>query len=744
MLKQKKTFWELTWKLELFTSLIPIPSFVYFIAFLGGVEKQHTSTVFLTGLLCGGYTVVWGILVRYFRLKKIFRDIDSFRQGLLDSDAAGRLKLQILRYPFAESRTIVERWVAGHISGFILFRLIAGFLPFKTFMVETYSLIFVLPISYMVYLTVTENTMRNILLNEELIQISLPETVKPPYLGYFRRILFSIASVALIPISIFGYFLYASMTKDFQFENPILHISALSMLSVFSMFVVSYAVANSLKTGLFSTNAALEQLGKGNLFVEASYASSDEFGLQGSLLKEVIMNLRNMYDEVMSLNANLEKKVQQRTKELSMTLEQVTELKKQQDGDYFLTSLLLSPLSGKKGISESVKAEIIVSQKKKFDFKKWKSEIGGDFCRTEQIQMNGKVYTIAVNADAMGKSMQGAGGAIVLGAVFDTIIKRSHGLEISPEKWLKDCFTELHSVFISFEGSMLVSAVICIIEEDTGLMCYINAEHPFVILHRDERSEFIDTECIYRKLGTELTKEMVFVRTHQFHMNDRILLGSDGRDDLVFPDTGEMNSDPELFLKICQESNCDVYSIAEFIKNNYEMTDDFSLLSLEYRKQTAADIWKKEDIQDDACFYENPLLLLRQYEEGVIQNPYSLRKIIVPLIQKKNFSGAEKAASIFTGLIPSDTEALFLLSYIYRKKGNFLKAAEVGERIRCREPVHIRNLWNLGECYFETGAQEKLKKLINILSVLELTVPVKYYKKWNRFLETGLETVYED
>ncbi|HNO23575.1 MAG TPA: hypothetical protein PKK94_11390, partial [Leptospiraceae bacterium] len=69
MLKQKKTFWELTWKLELFTSLIPIPSFVYFIAFLGGVEKQHTSTVFLTGLLCGGYTVVWGILVRYFRLK---------------------------------------------------------------------------------------------------------------------------------------------------------------------------------------------------------------------------------------------------------------------------------------------------------------------------------------------------------------------------------------------------------------------------------------------------------------------------------------------------------------------------------------------------------------------------------------------------------------------------------------------------------------------------------------------------
>ncbi len=744
MLKLKKTFWELTWKLELFTSLIPIPSFVYFIAFLGGVEKEHTVSVFISGLVCGIYTVLWGVSVRYFRLRKIFEGIDNFRQGLLDSEAAGSLKLKILKYPFAEGRTIVERWVAGHISGFILFRLMTGILPLKTFLVETYSLVFVLPISYMVYLTVTENIMRNILLNEELIQIDLPGKSKPPYLGYFRRILFSIASVALIPISIFGYFLYASMTKDFQFENPILHISALSLLSIFSMFVVSYAVANSLKTGLFSTNSALEQLGKGNLFVEASHASSDEFGLQGSLLKEVIQNLRNMYDEVMSLNTNLEKKVQQRTKELSLTLEQVTELKKQQDGDYFLTSLLLNPLSGRKGISESVITEIVVSQKKKFDFKKWKSEIGGDFCRTEQVRMNDRSYVIAVNADAMGKSMQGAGGAIVLGAVFDTIIKRSHGLEISPEKWLKNCFAELHSVFVSFQGSMLVSASICIIEEDTGLMCYINAEHPYIILHRDEKSEFLDTECIYRKLGTELTKEMLFVRTHQLQMNDRILFGSDGRDDLIFPDSGEMNSDPELFLKICEKKNCDIQDITHYIKDNYEITDDFSLLSLEYRRQTVSDVWKKDDIQDDDYFYENPLSILSQYEEGVIQNPFALRKIIVPLIQKKNFSSAERAAFIFTNLLPSDTEALFLLSYIYRKTGKYENSAEVGERIRCREPVHIRNLWNLGECYFETGALEKLKKLINVLSVLELTVPVKYYKKWNRFLEAGLDKVDED
>lgn len=55
-----------------------------------------------------------------------------------------------------------------------------------------------------------------------------------------------------------------------------------------------------------------------------------------------------VHKQVEELNANLERKVVQRTNELQETLTRVQELKIQQDGDYFLTSLLLDPLNDSK------------------------------------------------------------------------------------------------------------------------------------------------------------------------------------------------------------------------------------------------------------------------------------------------------------------------------------------------------------------------------------------------------------
>lgn len=51
-----------------------------------------------------------------------------------------------------------------------------------------------------------------------------------------------------------------------------------------------------------------------------------------------------------------------------------------------------------------------------------------------------------MNGDAMGKSIQGAGGALVLGTVFNTILTRSSislHQNKKPEKWLEEAFLEL-------------------------------------------------------------------------------------------------------------------------------------------------------------------------------------------------------------------------------------------------------------------------------------------------------------
>lgn len=75
--------------------------------------------------------------------------------------------------------------------------------------------------------------------------------------------------------------------------------------------------------------------------------------------------------------------------------------------------------------SERVHVDFLISQKKKFQFRSYKEEIGGDICVSYNITLRNRPMSVFLNADAMGKSMQGAGGALVLGSVFQSIIQRT-------------------------------------------------------------------------------------------------------------------------------------------------------------------------------------------------------------------------------------------------------------------------------------------------------------------------------
>src|SRR5690606_4056319 len=107
---------------------------------------------------------------------------------------------------------------------------------------------------------------------------------------------------------------------------------------------------------------------------------------------------------------DLEQKVQERTAELNRTLGEVQLLKAKPDGDYFLTSLLLKPLAANDVDSELIRVDSFVKQHKQFRFRKWQEEIGGDLNKVHGIRLRDRTYVAFVNADAMGKSMQGAVG----------------------------------------------------------------------------------------------------------------------------------------------------------------------------------------------------------------------------------------------------------------------------------------------------------------------------------------------
>jgi hypothetical protein len=94
----------------------------------------------------------------------------------------------------------------------------------------------------------------------------------------------------------------------------------------------------------------------------------------------------NLHQTVEDLNKNLENKVQTRTLQLQESLQEIKLLKEQQDGDYFLTTLIIEPLASKLiDKNDPVDIKILTHQKKKFEFKKQIHEIGGDICIAENI-----------------------------------------------------------------------------------------------------------------------------------------------------------------------------------------------------------------------------------------------------------------------------------------------------------------------------------------------------------------------
>ena len=412
-----------------------------------------------------------------------------------------------------------------------------------------------------------------------------------------------------------------------------------------------------------------------------------------------------LHNEVEELNQNLEKKVAKRTEELQQTLTEVHHLKTQQDGDYFLTSLLITPLSGKFSSTKNIACEVFTRQKKNFRFKRWQSEIGGDLSIVHSISLRGKAYTVFLNADAMGKSMQGAGGSIVCGTLFKTIVARTQSSPITssqfPEQWLNACYEELQNVFVSFEGTMMVSAVIGLLEDESGLLYYINAEHPASVLYRDGNAEFLEaaSEEFLRKIGIDVDVADFVVRTVKLQPGDILILGSDGRDDIALPSGASgrhINEDETLFLKVVQDAQGQLARISELLQSSGELIDDLSLIRIAFKENGAA--------------------------EAADELAPALRSQGIDLLKAGDFVDAAEVLQEYVGRVPEDTEALFFVSFALKRLADRKKmrlAIAYGECCRLRAPKMIKNLNNLADCYRLLGNEERAQELLQRSQELE-------------------------
>lgn len=499
----------------------------------------------------------------------------------------------------------------------------------------------------------------------------------------------------------------------------------------------------------------LNRVYEGDLSVEVPVRAQDEIGFLANSFNDMVISIRVAGEQLQYNFNNLEEKVKERTSELNKTLDQIRALKNQQDGDYFLTSLLSRPLSLNANKSKLVSSEFFIRQMKTFEFRNKKAELGGDICISGNLRLGipdeYRRFTVIINADAMGKSMQGAVGSLVLGVMVNSIIARSAKndriLNRTPERWLTDTFNELTTVFNAFNGSMVISAVFLLICDDTGEMYYFNAEHPYMVLMRNGRVTFIEKELRLRKIGLE--SEFPFqVFKFQLQPEDIVILGTDGRDDIDFTPEKEnrtLNEDEFLFMEQVEKANGNLTRLVKNIGKLGALTDDIALVRVGYKEKVKVDVSEEfllegparavididletETLDDRERVFEElfekgrmfalrgnkveALELLKQAYD-IHSNDPTLNKVYgVLAFKQKRYLEAVEVLENYLKDEPENIDFWLYFSIAQKRIGNTEKALEAANRVHKLNPRKIHNLIQLADLHHKMGNHDKARKFI--------------------------------
>ncbi len=546
----------------------------------------------------------------------------------------------------------------------------------------------------------------------------------------------------------FGEIAYSSIKKKFIFINILVLIAMIELALMFfnlkpgffSLMPWVYIMLTAMVVGslLFFYLISIEDA---LLEIESAALDLSKGGrgkLYGRSLDKEIINMSQgiiaAAYEVNDIRNNLEQMVAKRTDELKHSLAEISILKEKQDGDYYLTSLLIDALSNYKEIkSDKVKVDFLVEQHKKFTFRRWNREIGGDLCMASSVLLRGKPYTIFLNADAMGKSIQGAGGLLVLGSAIKFLLYRTKNTDskknrMYPEIWLREAFQDLQNIFESFDGTMMVSLIFGLVDDQSGLIYFINAEHPWSIIYRDKKARFAETGMHLRKIGTPFQEQAkIYIQTLMLQPGDIYITGSDGRDDVVIgssQDTGQrvINEDETLILDIIQNAQADLKEIAKQLRQKGELTDDLSLMRIEFLRtqnqpepeiqDRISDLLKRAQQARRANDLEASLQLVNEAYQLDHYHQETLKSLVQISMAQEQYNKALYYADKYLHQFPEDSEYFYLASLCARYSEQLSHAADYGERLRLRAPYHLPNLINLCETYDQLGMYDQAHIII--------------------------------
>ena len=430
-------------------------------------------------------------------------------------------------------------------------------------------------------------------------------------------------------------------------------------------------------------------------------------------LVEMSGNFDHAAQEINTIRKYLTNLVNEKTKTVSDALEETKKLKVRQDGDYYLTANLIEPLSIINPQSENIQVDSYIRQYKVFEFMGVEKDIGGDLNAAYPLHLQGEKYTLVINADAMGKSLQGAGGVLVLGSALRALIERTKFSPevqlLSPERWLKNAFLEMHRLFSSFNGTMMASLICIMIHDQSGYCIIINAEHPKGVLYRNGVSRYISTREGLRKLGNLAIKGRLWVDAFQLQDKDIIIFGSDGREDLILGYDKDrqpiMNEDENFFLDRVQNAAGDIPKIVIDIRQSGEIVDDLSLLRIEYSKKVLVRGQNKV-IFDQLCSRlsektttnkAEKLLIYKNILDIKSDDIAANRFMFVHYASQDNYLAARAYINQLVNIRPSKDSYLYAAALLEFRLNNLDLALMYSDRLALRNSRFERNLILLGK-----------------------------------------------
>lgn len=542
----------------------------------------------------------------------------------------------------------------------------------------------------------------------------------------------------------------------------------------------------NLVTPLDKLLLGVKKVNEGNLDVLVPVGYHDEIGSLANSFNTMVLSLKDMREKMQSHADSLEEKIKQRAEEIQNKAEEIQQIKKQQQGDYFLTSLLAKPLIKNGNDSEFIKTDFFIKQKNQFQFGDKAAEFGGDLCITGNLRFgHHKQYSnciFAMNADAGNQSFHGAGGALILGVVVNSILSRSAAsrkiLEYTtPRRWLQDCFEELNRVFLAFNGNLQASASFILVEE-SGKGYFINAGHPPAILYRKGQASYLEKDNNETsKLGDLKEKKDVHLQTFQIKEKDCIFIGSDGKDKIlseaVNGNQEKKHKQPKI-LQLVESTEGKLLKLRKELLAKKYLHDDISLLVLDFQKTPEVKISKESIYFGDSDIDKKLKLEESSIEDYIITTIENENKTVSDLylegrknyldgkIQKaleilssayqkndKNqklnklyglvcFKGKEYETAIrilnhYLSQDPDNQEMWYYLSLAQRKIGNYLQSIESAKTFHKFNPKNVQNLINLSDLYRLNGNYEEARKYTNM--ALKLDPENKNIKKLIKALE---------